>query len=72
MATFDFDQVVVTLGASADLVRERVDLTGYDVVVVDGADGIAGTGCSSSVAAAVDAVQPGATASSCCSATSRR
>jgi len=59
VATFGFDQVVVTLGASADVVRDRVDLTGCDVVVVDGADGIAGTGCSSSVAAAVDAVRPG-------------
>jgi molybdenum cofactor cytidylyltransferase len=61
VTTLGFDQVVVTLGASADLVRDRVDLGGWDVVVVDGADGNPGTGCSSSVAAAVDAVRPDAT-----------
>jgi len=51
---FGFDQLVVTLGASADLVRERVDLEGFEVVVNDTPD----AGCSSSIAAALDVVRP--------------
>lgn len=48
-----FDQVVVTLGAAADAIRERVDLAGVDVVVV--AD--AGSGCSASLRAALEVVE---------------
>jgi molybdenum cofactor cytidylyltransferase len=50
------DQLVVTLGGSADLVREQVDLTGFDVVVNPAAE----TGCSSSIATALDVVRPDA------------
>ncbi len=49
-----FDQVLVTLGGAADLVRERVDLTG--VQVVENAE--FSTGCGSSVRAASQAVDP--------------
>jgi molybdenum cofactor cytidylyltransferase len=51
-----FDQLVVTLGAGADLVREQVDLTGCDVVQNE----LAETGCASSIAAALDVVRPDA------------
>ena len=44
-----FDQLLVTLGGSADEVRTAVDLDGADVVVNDAY----GSGCSSSIAAAV-------------------
>ena len=44
-----FDQLVVALGGAADEVRERVDLSGADVVVNEGY----GAGCSSSIAAAL-------------------
>jgi molybdenum cofactor cytidylyltransferase len=49
-----FGQTIVTLGGSADAVREGVDLSGADVVVNDSY----GEGCSSSIAAALDAVDP--------------
>ena len=47
-----FDQVVVALGGAADEVREAVDLEGVDVVVNEDY----GEGCSSSIAAALGAV----------------
>jgi len=49
-----FDQLVVPIGGAAEEVRERVDLTGADVVV----NYDYGQGCSSSIAAALDAVNP--------------
>ena len=49
-----FDQLVVALGGAADGVRERVDLGGADVVVNEAY----GDGCSSSIAAAMAAVDP--------------
>ena len=49
-----FDQRVVALGGAADDVRESVDLAGAEVVVNDAY----GTGCSSSIAAALRAVDP--------------
>jgi molybdenum cofactor cytidylyltransferase len=49
-----FDQLVVALGGAADDVRASIDLTGADVVVNDAY----GTGCSSSIAAALRAVDP--------------
>jgi molybdenum cofactor cytidylyltransferase len=52
--TCGFDQLVVTIGGAAGEVRERVDLSGADVVVNDGF----GAGCSSSIAAAVDVLDP--------------
>lgn len=52
--TCGFDQLVVVLGAAADEVRVRVDLAGADVIVNDAY----GAGCSSSIAAALDAVDP--------------
>ena len=51
-----FDQLVVALGGAADEVRERVDLRGADVVVNDAY----GEGCSSSIAAGMDALHPDA------------
>jgi molybdenum cofactor cytidylyltransferase len=47
-----FDQLVVALGGAADEVVETVDLTGAEVVVNEGF----GAGCSSSIAAAMGAV----------------
>jgi molybdenum cofactor cytidylyltransferase len=47
-----FDQLVVALGGAADEVRASVDLAGADVVVNDAY----GAGCSSSIAAALEAV----------------
>ena len=47
-----FDQIVVALGGAADEVRASVDLAGADVVV----NHAYGTGCSSSIAAALEAV----------------
>lgn len=47
-----FDQLVVALGGAADGVREQVDLSGADVVVNEAF----GSGCSSSIAAALGAV----------------
>ena len=49
-----FDQLVVPIGGASDDVRERVDLSGADVVV----NYAYGEGCSSSIAAALDAVDP--------------
>jgi molybdenum cofactor cytidylyltransferase len=49
-----FDQLVVALGGAAGDVRARVDLTGADVVVNDAY----GSGCSSSIAAALGVVHP--------------
>lgn len=47
-----FDQLIVTLGGAAQLVRDQVSLDGIDVVTV--AD--FGTGCSASLRVALDAV----------------
>lgn len=47
-----FDQIVVPIGGASDEVRERVDLSGADVVV----NYAFGEGCSSSIAAALDTV----------------
>ncbi len=49
-----FHQIVVTLGGAADAVRRAVDLGGTDVVVNDAY----AEGCSSSIAAALGAVDP--------------
>jgi molybdenum cofactor cytidylyltransferase len=49
-----FDQLVVALGGSAAEVRSSVDLACFDVVVNDAF----GSGCSSSIAAALPAVSP--------------
>jgi molybdenum cofactor cytidylyltransferase len=49
-----FDQLLVTLGGAAGDVRDAVDLRGADVVVNDAY----GSGCSSSIAAAVGALDP--------------
>jgi molybdenum cofactor cytidylyltransferase len=49
-----FDQLVVAIGGSADEVRATVHLAGTDIVV----NNAYGTGCSSSIAAALDAVDP--------------
>jgi molybdenum cofactor cytidylyltransferase len=50
----EFHQTLVAIGGSADAVRERVDLTGAEVVVNEAY----GAGCSSSIAAALAAVDP--------------
>ena len=52
-----FDQLVVAIGGEADEVRARVNLSGADVVVNPGF----GAGCSSSIAVAMDALDPAAT-----------
>ncbi len=49
-----FDQLVLALGGAADEIRDVVDLGEADVVVNDAY----GTGCSSSIAAALRAVDP--------------
>jgi len=49
-----FDQLVVALGGSSEEVRDRVDLSGADVVENPGY----GEGCSSSIAAGLAAVDP--------------
>lgn len=49
-----FDQLLVTLGGAAERIRERVDLTG--VQVVENAD--FSTGCGSSISTAVRVVDP--------------
>jgi len=49
-----FDQLVVALGGAQEEVRAAVDLAGADVVVNDAY----GSGCSSSIAAAVGALDP--------------
>ena len=48
----DFDQLIVAIGGAAEEVRAQVDLAGADVVVNDAY----GEGCSSSIAAALGAV----------------
>ncbi len=50
----DLDQLVCVLGGGAEQIRETVDLSGIDVVENDRF----GTGCSSSIAAALGAVDP--------------
>jgi molybdenum cofactor cytidylyltransferase len=49
-----FDQVLCVLGGGSEGVRATVDLRGADVVV----NNAFGTGCSSSIAAALNAVDP--------------
>lgn len=49
-----FHQLVVPIGGASDEVRERVDLSGADVVV----NYDYGEGCSSSIAAALETVDP--------------
>jgi molybdenum cofactor cytidylyltransferase len=49
-----FDQLIVPIGGAAAEVRERVDFSGAEVVV----NQAYGEGCSSSIAAALDAVSP--------------
>jgi molybdenum cofactor cytidylyltransferase len=49
-----FAQTVVAIGGAADEVRSSVDLSGVEVVVNDAY----GEGCSSSIAAALDAIDP--------------
>jgi molybdenum cofactor cytidylyltransferase len=49
-----FDQIVVAIGGAADDVRATVDLTGTDVVVNEAY----GSGCASSIAAAVTDLDP--------------
>jgi molybdenum cofactor cytidylyltransferase len=49
-----FDQLVVPIGGAAAEVRERVDFSGAEVVV----NTAFGSGCSSSIAAALGAVDP--------------
>ena len=50
----DFDQLLCVIGGSAEEVRDRVDLTRATVIVNDNF----GEGCSSSIAAALQAVDP--------------
>jgi molybdenum cofactor cytidylyltransferase len=50
----NFDQLVVPIGGAAGEVRERVDFTDAEVVV----NYAYGSGCSSSIVAALDAVDP--------------
>jgi molybdenum cofactor cytidylyltransferase len=49
-----FDQLLVAIGGARDEVLERVDLSGAEVVV----NHSYGTGCSSSIAAAMDVLAP--------------
>ncbi len=49
-----FDQIIAALGGAADEVSQSVDLTGTDVVV----NRAYGSGCSSSIAAALGALDP--------------
>ena len=53
----EFDQLLVAVGGDADKVRERVNLSGADVVVNPGF----GEGCSSTIAVAMAALDPRAT-----------
>jgi molybdenum cofactor cytidylyltransferase len=50
----ELDQLIVAIGGNAEAVRERVDLSGADVVV----NREFGAGCSSSIAVAMDALHP--------------
>jgi molybdenum cofactor cytidylyltransferase len=52
--TCAFDQLLVAIGGAAADVREKVDLSGADVVVNESF----GEGCSSSIAAAMGALDP--------------
>ncbi len=52
---FGFDQTIVAIGGAAEEVRDRVDMGGADVVVNEEF----GAGCSSSIAAALAALDPG-------------
>jgi len=54
----DFGQLLVAIGGAAEKVRERVDLSGTEVVVNRGF----GAGCSSSIAVAMEALDPRASA----------
>jgi molybdenum cofactor cytidylyltransferase len=49
-----FDQLLVAIGGAADEVRSQVDLSGAEIVVNDAY----GAGCSSSIAAAIGAIDP--------------
>jgi molybdenum cofactor cytidylyltransferase len=49
-----FDQIIVAIGGAAEEIRERVDLAGTEVVVNESY----GAGCSSSIAAALGALDP--------------
>jgi molybdenum cofactor cytidylyltransferase len=53
----EFDQLLVALGGEFEKVRARVDLRGADVVINPGF----GAGCSSSIAVAMEALDPAAT-----------
>ena len=53
----EFDQLLVAVGGESEKVRSRVDLSGADVVVNPGF----GAGCSSSIAVAMEALDPAAT-----------
>jgi molybdenum cofactor cytidylyltransferase len=53
----EFDQLLVAVGGESEKVRSRVDLSGSDVVVNPGF----GAGCSSSIAVAMEALDPAAT-----------
>jgi len=53
----EFDQMLVAVGGDADKVRERVNLSGVDVVV----NPAFGEGCSSTIAVAMAALDPRAT-----------
>ena len=48
----EFDQLICVIGGAADDIRATVDLSGAEVLVNDGF----GSGCSSSIALAVDAI----------------
>jgi molybdenum cofactor cytidylyltransferase len=49
-----FDQLICVIGGAADEIQATVDLSGAQVLINDGF----GTGCSSSIALAVDAIDP--------------
>ena len=53
----EFDQLLVAVGGNSEKVRSRVDLSGTEVVVNPGF----GAGCSSSIAVAMEALDPAAT-----------
>jgi molybdenum cofactor cytidylyltransferase len=53
----EFDQLLVAVGGESEKVRARVDLSGAEVVVNPGF----GAGCSSSIAVAMEALDPRAT-----------
>jgi molybdenum cofactor cytidylyltransferase len=53
----EFDQLIVALGGHSNKVRQRVNLQGADVVINPGF----GAGCSSSIAVAMNALDPATT-----------